>query len=119
MPVVNLVRRLIGIVSTTASQERIFSTYGNICTKKRNRLRSKVAMQLVFLNRRFNDRPKKVDTVTTTTATTVEEIEREEIEREEDEDVEDLLVVHDESFLILSEEDDDESDVDEFDDLEF
>ena len=47
--------RLDGLVSTTASQERIFSTYSDVlANKKRSRLRSKLVLQTVFLKRRLN-----------------------------------------------------------------
>ena len=52
-----IVLKMEGMVSSTASQERVFSTYGSTVTKSRNRIKSTKAFQLVYLRRRFAYKP--------------------------------------------------------------
>ena len=97
------------LVSSTASQERVFSVYGATWTKLRNRLKGVNSKMLVFLRHRYADKRRKL--------AELKKMEKEaavaEIEEDEEEEQEEI---EEEIDNILSEDDDENDDDENYDD---
>ena len=101
-PVSRVVNRLMGLISSSSSVERLFSAYGLTWTKLRNRLRSKLVQKMTFIRQRMLIEASQVE------AAAADEIE--ENNGSEDVFVDDQLLVELDNFDIDDSEDEIEGD---------